>query len=176
VDDFLATTNADVYAVGDVVSGTPRLTHVAGEHAKVAVQNALFNGRWRHTELTIPACTYTEPELATVGINGAAAAAAGLAVDEYEARLEGNDRAILEGEESEGGFVRIVCKQGSGQVVGATVCAGRAGEIINEISLAIKADLGLEMLGRNIHPYPTTGEAVMGCGLQWINARWQTLS
>ena len=72
--------------------------------------------------------------------------------------------------------MRIVCKQGSGQVVGATVCAGRAGEIINEISLAIKADLGLEMLGRNIHPYPTTGEAVMGCGLQWINARWQTLS
>ena len=93
----------------------------------------------------------------------------------YVAPLRDNDRAILEGESGDGGFVLVRAREASGEIVGATVLANRAGEIINELSLAIKAGLGIEALGRNIHPYPTTGEAVMGCGLQWINARWKTM-
>ena len=86
-----------------------------------------------------------------------------------------NDRAILEGERDDGGFVLVRSRVSNGQVLGGTVLASRAGEIINEISLAAKAGLTMQDLGRNVHPYPTTGEAVMGCGLQWINARWKTL-
>jgi len=129
VDELLATSNPDVYAAGDVVSGTPRLTHVAGEHAKVAVENALFGGAWRHTSLVVPSVIYTEPEaprvrlresdrerprategardqVAMVGMSLAAARAAGVEVEEYSSALAGNDRAILEGEDEEGGFVR----------------------------------------------------------------------
>ena len=179
VDDLLRTSNPDVYAVGDCVAGVPRLTHMAGEMAKLAVQNALFDGEWRLSSLVVPRCIYTEPELASVGEVGgeisAAAAPGGVEMVEYTAALRGNDRAILEGESADGGFVTLRAEAATGRVVGGTVLAARAGEIINEISLAIKAGLSLESLGRNIHPYPTTSEAVMGCGLQWINARWRTM-
>ena len=140
------------------------------------MQNALFEGAWRHTDLVIPSVVYTEPELATVGLTTAAAAAAGVVeVDEFTTSLSGNDRAILEGDDDAGGFVHILCRKGTDEIVGATVCAPRAGEIINELTLAIKAGVGLAAVGRNVHPYPTTSEAVMGCGLQWINARWKRL-
>ena len=117
-------------------------------------------------------CIYTEPELASVGET---AASGGVEMVEYMVALRGNDRAILEGESTDGGFVLLRAEAATGRVLGGTVLAARAGEIINEISLAIKAGLSLESLGRNIHPYPTTSEAVMGCGLQWINARWRTM-
>lgn len=94
----------------------------------------------------------------------------GIEVDVYRAGLEHNDRAILES--SNVGFVKIVTKKGSGEIVGATIVADRAGDIINEISLAMKEKIGLRALGRNIHSYPTTGEAVQGCGLQFINKDW----
>lgn len=176
VDERLQTSNPNVYAVGDCVSGTPRFTHVAGEHAKVAVENALFGGEWRHTAFLVPGCIYTEPEVATVGLSSAlAAAAAGVDVDEYFTSLEGNDRAILEDEDEHGGFVNVLCRQGTAEIVGATVCANRAGEIINELTLAIQAKVGLDTLARVIHPYPTTSEAVMQCALQWIRARWKTM-
>ena len=154
---------------------------MAGEMAKLAVQNALFGGAWRLSSLVVPRCVYTEPELASVGAvvaaddGEAAGARPGDAIVEYVAPLRDNDRAILEGESGDGGFVLVRAREASGEIVGATVLANRAGEIINELSLAIKAGLGIEALGRNIHPYPTTGEAVMGCGLQWINARWKTM-
>jgi len=97
VDELLATSNPDVYAAGDVVSGTPRLTHVAGEHAKVAVENALFGGAWRHTSLVVPSVIYTEPEVAMVGMSLAAARAAGVEVEEYSSALAGSGRTASRG-------------------------------------------------------------------------------
>ena len=166
--------NADVYAVGDCVAGVPRLTHMSGEMAKVVVQNSLFDDDWKLSSLVVPAVMYTEPEYATVGIFAKdAAAKAGVEVDVYSTSLEHNDRAITESDTR--GVVKIICKARTDEILGATIVASRAGELINEVTLAMKHGIGLSGIGRNIHSYPTTGEAVMGCGLQYINSRWKRL-
>jgi len=165
-----STSNPSIYAVGDCVAGVPRLTHMSGEMAKMVVQNALAGDNWKLSSLVVPAVAYTEPEYATVGIaSQAQATRKGIEVDIYRAGLEHNDRAICEG--SNVGFCKILVKKGTDEIVGATIVAERAGEMINEISLAIKNNLGLYSIGRNIHSYPTTGEAVMGCGVQYINSK-----
>ena len=167
--------NPNVYAVGDCVEGVPRLTHMSGEMAKLIIQNGLFGDDWKLSSLVVPAVMYTEPEYATVGIASQEMAdKKGMDVDVYRAGLEHNDRAILEG--SNEGFCKIVCKSGTDEIVGATIVAERAGEMINEVSLAIKNNIGLRGIGRNIHSYPTTGECVMGCGIQYINSHWDTLN
>lgn len=166
--------NPNVYAVGDCAADVPRLTHMAGEMAKVVVQNALFDDAWALSDLVVPAVMYTHPEVATVGLaSEEAAERSGVAVDVYRAGLEGNDRAITEGERV--GFVKILTEKGGGKILGATLVAPRAGEMINEVTLAMKHGIGLDGIGRNVHSYPTTGEAVMGCGLQFINSRWERL-
>jgi pyruvate/2-oxoglutarate dehydrogenase complex dihydrolipoamide dehydrogenase (E3) component len=167
--------NPNVYAVGDCVAGVPRLTHMSGEMAKLVVQNSLFADHWTLSSLVVPAVMYTEPEYATVGISSAERARQlGMAVDTYRAGLEHNDRAILES--ANRGFCKIFCRSGTDEIVGAVIVAERAGEMINEISLALKHAIGLRAIGRNIHAYPTTGEAVMGCGIQYINSHWQRLN
>jgi pyruvate/2-oxoglutarate dehydrogenase complex dihydrolipoamide dehydrogenase (E3) component len=167
--------NPNIYAVGDCAADVPRLTHVSGEMAKLVVQNGLFHDDWKVSSLVIPAVAYTEPEYATVGLSSVAMAEQhGVSVDVYRAGLEHNDRAIIEGT-NETGFCKIFCKKDTDEIVGATIVAERAGEMINEVSLAIKYKIGLKALGRNIHPYPSTGEAVMACGIQYINAHWQRL-
>ncbi len=164
--------NPNIYAVGDCVAGVARLTHVSGEMAKLVVQNSLFDDNWKISSLVVPAVMYTEPEYATVGLHSAVAAEkVGVEVDTYRAGLEHNDRAILEG--TNVGFCKIFCRKGTDEIVGATIVAERAGEMINEVSLAMKNDIGLRAIGRNIHAYPTTGEAVMGCGIQYINSNWK---
>lgn len=166
--------NQNVYAVGDCVAGVPRLTHMSGEMAKVVVQNSLFDDNWKLSSLVVPAVMYTEPEYATVGISSLdMASKSGLQVDVYRSGLEHNDRAILEGENR--GFCKILTKAGTDEIVGATIVASRAGELVNEVSLAMKHGIGLAGIGRNIHSYPTTGEAVMGCGIQYINSKWKRL-
>jgi len=166
--------NPNVYAVGDCTAGVPRLTHMSGEMAKLVVQNSLFADDWKLSSLVVPAVMYTEPEYATVGTSSAEMAEKkGTKIDVYRAGLEHNDRAILES--ANVGFCKIFCKEGTDEIVGATIVAERAGEMINEITLAMKNDIGLRAIGRNIHSYPTTGEAVMGCGIQFINSHWQRL-
>jgi pyruvate/2-oxoglutarate dehydrogenase complex dihydrolipoamide dehydrogenase (E3) component len=111
---------------------------------------------------------YTEPEYATVGVASVEQAMEeGIEVDVYRTGLEHNDRAILESDNK--GFSKILCKKGTDEIVGATIVATRAGEMINEVSLAIKNKIGLYAIGRNIHSYPTTGESVQMCGVQYIN-------
>ena len=158
------------------------LAKVSGEMAKVVVQNALFDGEWKLSSFVVPAVMYTEPEYAVVskvvaldenGMVVPAMRGDAAELDVYKAELQHNDRAILDGSD-EDGFVKIFCKKVTGTIVGCTIVSSRAGEIVNEVSLAIKHGIGLDGLGRNIHSYPTLGEAVMGCGLQFINARWKT--
>lgn len=174
-DKGQSVSNPNVYAAGDCVAGVPRLTHMSGEMAKLVVQNSLFDDDWKLSSLVVPAVMYTEPEYATVGLSSKEMAVAnGVEVDTYRAGLEHNDRAILES--SNVGFCKIFCKVGTDEIVGATIVAERAGEMINEVSLAIKNNIGLRAIGRNIHPYPSMGEAVMGCGVQYINANWEKLS
>lgn len=147
----------------------------SGEMAKLVVQNSLFKDDWKLSSLVVPAVMYTEPEYATVGLYSAEMAERkGVPVDVYRAGLEHNDRAILES--ANVGFCKIFCKQGTDEIVGCTIVAERAGEMINEVTLAMKNNIGLRGIGRNIHSYPTTGEAVMGCGIQYINSHWERLN
>jgi pyruvate/2-oxoglutarate dehydrogenase complex dihydrolipoamide dehydrogenase (E3) component len=157
VDDQLRTTNPDIFAAGDVCSPF-QFTHAADFMARTVLRNALFMGRAKVSALTIPWCTYTEPEIAHVGLGERDAAEKGIAVDTFTRPLTEVDRAILEG--STDGFVRVHVRKGTDRIVGATIVASNAGDMISEISLAMTHKLGLGKIASTIHPYPTQGEAI----------------
>jgi len=159
VDDYLRTTNRRIYAAGDVCLGW-KFTHAAGAAARIVVQNALFGlaGRRRLSRLVMPWCTYTDPEVAHVGLNERQARERGLAVDTLVRHLADVDRARTDGETE--GFVKVHVRRGTDRIVGATIVARRAGEMISEVTLAIVAGVGLGRLSGVIHPYPTQAEAV----------------
>jgi len=157
VDDYLRTTNPIVYAAGDVASPY-KFTHLADAHARIILRNALFFGRQRASRLTIPWCTYTDPEIAHVGLYEAEAKQRGISIATYTQELAEVDRAVLDGETD--GFVKVHVRAGSDRIVGATVVASHAGEIISELTTAIAAGIGLGSLGDVIHPYPTQADAI----------------
>ena len=157
VDDNLRTTNPDVFAAGDICSPF-QFTHAADFMARTVLRNALFKGRAKASALTIPWCTYTEPEIAHVGLSEKEAAEKGIAVDTFTRELRGVDRAILEGHTD--GLVRVHVRKGTDTIVGATIVAGNAGDMISEISLAMTSGLGLGKIASTIHPYPTQSEAI----------------
>ena len=173
VDDELWTSNRSVLAVGDCVAQEYRYTHLSGTQAQMAVENALFGGHRRVSDLVLPHVTYTEPEVATVGLTEARARAAGVAVELYHVSLEHNDRAILDG--ATRGLARVLCRQGSDEIVGATIVADHAGEMISELALAIQFGVGLgpvRGIGALIHSYPTVAECVAGAAFQFKMKHW----
>ncbi len=155
VDDFLRTTNRRIYAAGDVCSQF-QFTHAADAMARIVLRNALFFGRSRHSALVIPHCTYTEPEVAAVGLTVAEAEARGLAINTLEIPLSGVDRAVLDGDED--GFALVHRRRDSDRLVGVTLVSSHAGELIGELVLAQRAGLGLAALSEVIHPYPTVAD------------------
>jgi pyruvate/2-oxoglutarate dehydrogenase complex dihydrolipoamide dehydrogenase (E3) component len=157
VDDRLRTTNRRVYAVGDVAT-TQRFTHAADAMARLALRNALFGGRGRFSHLVIPRCTFTDPELAAVGHTEEEARQAGIRFRSFVVEFTQLDRAVLEGEA--GGFVKVLVREGSDRIIGATILGSRAGEMIGEIALAMTVGTGLRALALTVHPYPTFGEAI----------------
>jgi pyruvate/2-oxoglutarate dehydrogenase complex dihydrolipoamide dehydrogenase (E3) component len=130
--------------------------------ARIVIQNALFMGRKRASELVIPWCTYTSPEIAHVGLYEKDAKERGIPVDTFTQELNEVDRAILDGETE--GFVRMHTREGTDQILGATIVAAHAGEMISEITLAITHRIGLKKLASTIHPYPTQTEAIRKVG------------
>ncbi|HYD47170.1 MAG TPA: mercuric reductase [Terriglobales bacterium] len=161
VDDGLRTTNPAIYAAGDVCSKY-QFTHAADAMARIVIQNALFFGRKRASALTIPWCTYTSPEIAHVGLNARDAAAAGIETDTFTIPLADVDRARLDGESE--GFVRAAVRKGSDKLVGLTIVAEHAGEMIGEAVLAMNQSIGLSSFANTIHPYPTQAEALRKLG------------
>ncbi len=157
VDDFLRTTNPRIYAAGDVCLEY-KYTHTADASARIVVRNALFAGRQRVSELTIPWCTYTDPEIAHVGLYVRQANDQGIPVRTFTVPMHEVDRAILDGEQT--GFVKIHVAQRSDRILGATIVARHAGEMINEITLAMVAGIGLNTLANVIHAYPTQAEGI----------------
>jgi pyruvate/2-oxoglutarate dehydrogenase complex dihydrolipoamide dehydrogenase (E3) component len=157
VDDFLRTTNPRIYAAGDVCL-EHQFTDTADASARIVVQNALFLGRRRVSALTIPWCTYTDPEIAHVGIYVKEARERGIPVKTFTVPMHDVDRAIADGEEE--GFVKIHVREGTDTILGATVVARHAGEMINGISLAMVAGIGLRTVANVIHTYPTQAEAI----------------
>lgn len=157
VSDRLQATNPNIYAAGDVCMRY-KFTHAADAAARIVIQNALFWGRKRLSALTVPWCTYTDPEIAHVGMYRRDAEARGIEMDTFIVPFSEVDRAIADGEEE--GLVKVHVRRGSDRILGATIVARRAGEMINEITLAMVAGLGLGTISNVIHPYPTQGEAI----------------
>ena len=157
VDDHLRTTNPAIFAAGDI-SMNYKFTHTADAAARIVIQNALFTGSKKLSALTVPWCTYTDPEIAHVGMYEREAAKRGIAVDTFVRPLAEVDRAVLDGQDE--GFVKIHVKKGTDQIVGATIVAAHAGEMISELTLAMVGKVGLGTISSVIHPYPTQAEAI----------------
>ena len=157
VDDFLCTSNPQIHAAGDVCLEA-KFNNAADATARIAVRNALCNGRDRLSELAIPWCTYTDPEIAHVGLYVRQARKRNIPVKTFTILMHDVDRAVADSEEA--GFVKIHVREGSDQILGATIVARHAGEMINEITLAMAAGVGLGVLSRVMHPYPTQAQAI----------------
>jgi pyruvate/2-oxoglutarate dehydrogenase complex dihydrolipoamide dehydrogenase (E3) component len=161
VNDCLQTANPRIYAAGDVCMAW-KFTHAADFTARIVIQNTLFLGRKKVSALTMPWCTYTDPEIAHVGLYERDARDRGVEVDTYVREFKEVDRAVLDGEED--GFVKFHVRKGRDEILGATIVARHAGEMISEISVAMAARIGLGKLASVIHPYPTQAEALRQCG------------
>jgi pyruvate/2-oxoglutarate dehydrogenase complex dihydrolipoamide dehydrogenase (E3) component len=157
VNDRLQTTHPSIYAAGDICLKY-KFTHTADATARIVIQNALFWGNKKQSALTVPWCTYTDPEIAHVGMYERDAREKGIAVDTFMRPLNEVDRAIADGEEE--GFVKVHVRKGTDEILGATIVARHAGEMISEVTLAIVGNLGLKTLANVIHTYPTQAEAI----------------
>jgi pyruvate/2-oxoglutarate dehydrogenase complex dihydrolipoamide dehydrogenase (E3) component len=150
VDDGLRTTNRRIFAAGDVCSAF-KFTHAADALARIVIRNALFFGRARASALVIPWCTYTDPEVARVG---------GYGGETITIPLADVDRATVD--EERDGFVRV--HHDRGRLLGCTVVASRAGEMIGVATHALTHGARLGDLGATIHPYPTLNNAFRAAG------------
>ncbi|MCY4599816.1 MAG: mercuric reductase [Acidobacteria bacterium] len=174
VNDHLQTANPRILAAGDICSPF-KFTHTADAMAQIVIQNALFPhpfglGRATTRSLVVPWCTYTEPEVAHVGMYEADARAKGIAVETFTQTFDEVDRAVLDGEED--GFARIHLRKGTDRILGATIVGGNAGNMISEVTVAMKAGAGLGTIGGAIHPYPTQAEALRKLANQLRRARF----
>ncbi|MBH8555242.1 mercuric reductase [Nostocaceae cyanobacterium CENA357] len=161
VNDYLQTTNPKIYAAGDICMNW-KFTHAADAAARIVIKNTLFSpfglGRSQLSSLVMPWVTYTDPEIAHVGMYEHQAQKMGIDVTTIKIPFSSVDRAIADGEES--GFVKIHHKKGSDEIIGATIVASHAGEMISEVTTAIVNKIGLSKLSSVIHPYPTQAEAI----------------
>ena len=168
VDDRLRTANRKIYAAGDICFPY-KFTHTADAMARIVIRNALFRGRGRTGALVIPWCTYTEPEIAHVGLYEREAEERGFPVETFVQEFKDVDRAILDGETE--GFVKLHVRKGTGTILGATIVAHNAGDMISEITLAMVGKIKLGALSSTIHPYPTQAEAIKKVGDAFMRTR-----
>ncbi len=161
VNDYLQTTNPKIYAAGDICMDW-KFTHAADAAARIVIKNTLFSpfglGRYKLSNLIMPWVTYTDPEIAHVGMYEQQAQEKGIDVNTIKIPFSSVDRAIADGEED--GFVKIFHKKGSDQIIGATIVARHAGEMISEVTTAIVNKIGLSKMSSVIHPYPTQAEGI----------------
>jgi pyruvate/2-oxoglutarate dehydrogenase complex dihydrolipoamide dehydrogenase (E3) component len=169
VDDYLRTSNRRIFAAGDVCLDL-KFTHAAEASARIALANALFPRRRRMSALTIPWCTYTDPEIAHIGLYIWDAWDRGIPVETFTILLQDVDRAVTDGEDV--GFVKVHVRHGTDEILGATVVASHAGDMINGLSLAISTGIGLGAIGRVIHTYPTQSGAIKMAGEAYERARF----
>jgi pyruvate/2-oxoglutarate dehydrogenase complex dihydrolipoamide dehydrogenase (E3) component len=169
VDDYLRTSNPRIYAAGDVCSKF-KFTHAADAMARIVLRNALFLGRSKMSALVMPWVTYTDPEIAHAGCYEAEAREAGIDVATITEHFEEVDRAILDGEEE--GFARVHYDRRTGKILGGTIVARHAGEMISELTLAITHGLKMSALSTTIHPYPTQAEVLRKIGDAYNRTRF----
>jgi pyruvate/2-oxoglutarate dehydrogenase complex dihydrolipoamide dehydrogenase (E3) component len=161
VNDYLQTTNPKIYAAGDVCMHW-QFTHAADAAARIVIKNTLFApfgiGKSKLSNLVMPWVTYLDPEIAHVGLSEIDAQQAGINCDVIQISMSTVDRAITDSEEA--GFLKIIHRRGSDQILGATLVASHAGEMISEITTAITHNIGLSQLSQVIHPYPIQGDII----------------
>jgi pyruvate/2-oxoglutarate dehydrogenase complex dihydrolipoamide dehydrogenase (E3) component len=157
VNDYLQTSNKNIYAAGDVCSRF-KFTHTADAMARLVIQNAMLLNSAKLSALTIPWCTYTDPEVAHVGLYEEEALKQNIPITTVVQEFHDVDRAILDGESE--GFVKVHVHKKKGTVVGATIVARHAGDMISELTLAMTARLKFSKISKTIHPYPTQAEAI----------------
>ena len=168
VDDRLRTTNAKIFAAGDICSRY-KFTHAADAMARIVIANALFMARRKVTDLVIPWCTYTDPEIAHVGAYEKDAKAAGHDVLTITEKFSHVDRAILDGEGE--GFARVHYERKSGKILGGTIVARHAGEMLGELTLAMVAKQSVGVLSSTIHAYPTQAEVLRKIGDAYMRTK-----
>lgn len=164
-NDFLQTSNPNVYSVGDVGSRY-KFTHMSKELANLAVQNALNDGKLTSSTLIVPWSTYTDPEVAHVGLQEKEVQEKGIAAQSVIIEMKNTDRAILDGETI--GFVKIHVNLQTGQILGGTIMAKHGGEMISELTTAIVGEKGIAVIADSIHPFPTQAEAVRADALSLV--------
>lgn len=168
VDERLRTANPRVFAAGDVCSRF-KFTHAADAMARIVIANALFLARRKATDLVIPWCTYTDPEVAHVGLYENSARAAGFDVATITQTLNEVDRAILDGEIE--GFARVHYDKKTGKILGGTIVARHAGEMLGELTLAMVTKQRVDVLASTIQSYPTQAEALRKIGDAYMKTK-----
>ncbi len=164
VDDRLRTSNKRVFAAGDICSRY-QFTHNSDAQARIVLQNALFPGRAKASAVVLPWCTYTSPEIAHVGMYERDAQERGIALDTVTVPLHEVDRAVLDGEDE--GFLRIHLKKGTDRILGATLVAEHAGDMMTGLCLAVTQGIGLGKIAATVFPYPTQGEVLKKAADAW---------
>lgn len=154
-DARLRTSNKRIYAAGDCTARL-QFTHHADAQARVVVQNALFAPTAKADALVVPHCTYTQPEVASVGASEQELQGRGVAYDTYQVRFDELDRGRAENDTA--GFACVRLRQGTDEILSATVVGHDAGEQIAPICLLMSNGLGLSAAGKAILPYPTRAE------------------
>ena len=161
VDDHLRTSNSNIFAAGDI-SSQYHFTHAAEALGRIALQNALFFGRKQASNLVVPWCTYTEPEIAHVGLNEGSASKSGIEIKTFTLPLADNDRAVVDADTA--GFARVHVRRKDGRLLGASLVSRHAGESIGELVMAIQHKMNIGELAAIIHPYPTEAEIIKRLG------------
>ncbi|MEZ4752025.1 MAG: mercuric reductase [Bdellovibrionota bacterium] len=165
VNDRLQTTLSHVYACGDV-AGPYLFTHTADFQARAILRNGLFPGSKAIDYRVIPWCTYTDPEIAQVGMTEALANQQGIAYDVTRYDLKDLDRAICDG--TNRGFVKVITHKGKDSILGATIVGEHAGDLLQEFVLAMQNGLGLKKIAGTIHTYPTLAEGPKRTADAWM--------
>jgi pyruvate/2-oxoglutarate dehydrogenase complex dihydrolipoamide dehydrogenase (E3) component len=172
VDDHLRTRNSRIYACGDVCLES-KFTHVADFSARIVIQNALFAlgplGRRKVSSLVVPRVTYTDPEIAHVGLGFREIQTGTTPFDVFSVPFASVDRSIAEDETE--GFARVWVERATDRILGATLVGAGAGELVSELTLALRAGLGLSAIAATIHPYPTRSEVLRKLGDQYQRTR-----
>jgi pyruvate/2-oxoglutarate dehydrogenase complex dihydrolipoamide dehydrogenase (E3) component len=174
VDKYLRTNVRNIWAIGDVVAGTPRFTHVADYQARLVLRNALFPGRSAADYASVPWAIYTQPELAHIGLTEAEARARyGEHVRVWRKPLSELDRAIADGLTE--GLLKIVTDP-KGKILGGHMLGAQASTVLGEIALAMKTGVPLGKLSGIMHAYPTYPEAIKHIGDAYVRSGFKGLA
>lgn len=165
-NETLHTSNPDIFAIDAM--GRYNFTHISIELAKIAIHNALLGKNEMRSSLVIPWCTYTDPEIAHIGLSEKEIQEKGISAQSFTVDLATNDRAILDSETL--GFITIWVKEGTDQILGATLMARHAGDMISEISVAMASHKGLSAIMQGIHPFPTQGQILQSVAEMGLKA------